>query len=85
MAQFNPEAEKREGQDEDDDVEPAPLKVTTYKQAVQCLEDVSHFLNSKGNIEAYTAVGLAMDMVAGMKVAASKQSSITDYFDSCDS
>ena len=67
------------------DVEPAPLKVTTYKQAVQCLEDVSHFLNSKGNTEAYTAVGLAMDMVAGMKVAASKQSSISDYFVSCDS
>ena len=89
MAQFNPEAEEQEEQDEDDDiemdVEPAPLKVTTYKQAVQCLEDVSHFLNSKGNIEAYSAVGLAMDMVAGMKVAASKQSSITDYFDSCDS
>ena len=66
------------------DIEPAPLKVATYKQAIQCLEDVNHFLNSKGVIKAHTTVGLAFCMVACINVAASKQSTITDYFDSYD-
>ena len=50
-----------DGDNEDDvheiDVEPPSLKVTSFKEAIVALEDVSQFLESRGHIQAHSMLG----------------------------
>ena len=90
LEQLGPETQRQgseqEDQDENEDqtiemeVEPPPLKVTSYKEAVQALEDVSRFIESQGHVQALNATGSTIDVVASLKVLSSKQTTITDLF-----
>ena len=61
------------------DVEPPPPKLQNFKEAIQSLEDVQQFLESRSYIEALR-IGSAIDTV--LKLKSSLQTSLHDYFHS---
>ena len=63
------------------DVEPLGPKVKSFKEAILALEDVNHFLESHGFIQASSMVGSIVDEVAGLKAqSTTKQTTIRDFF-----
>ena len=63
------------------DVEPLAPKVKSFKEAILALEDVNHFLESRGFIQASSMVGSIVDEVAGLKAqSTTKQTTIRDFF-----
>ena len=55
-----------EGQDERmADIEPPPLKIKTFQEAIQSLENVQHFLESQGLLQEVMSFGDAVDDVSG--------------------
>lgn len=58
-----------EEEDEDElDAQPPPLKPQNFKEAVQSLEDVQQFLESRGYIEEALRIGSAMDTMTILKL-----------------
>ena len=72
---------KEEDVDEEDemDVEPPPPKLRNFKEAVQSLEDVQQFLESRGYIEEALTIGSAVDTMTVLKLKSLKQSTLHDY------
>ena len=63
------------------DIEPLAPKVNSFKEAILALEDVNHFLESRGFIQASSMVGSIVDEVACLKAqSATKQTTIRDFF-----
>ena len=59
------------------DIEPPPLKIKTFQEAIQSLENVQHILESQGLLQQAMSIG---DAVIGLKLALSTQTTIHDYF-----
>ena len=58
-----------------------PSKVKNFKEAIEALEDVNHFLENHGHIEASSMVGSAIDEIATLKSSAyTKQTTICKFF-----
>ena len=55
------------------DIEPPPLKIKTFQEAIQSLENVQHFLESQGLLQQAMSIGDAVDNVSGLKLASSTQ------------
>lgn len=69
-----------EAEDEDEmDVEPPPPKLHNFKEAIQSLEDIQQFLESRGYMEEALRIGSAVDTMTVLKLKASKQTSLHDY------
>ena len=49
------------------DIEPPPLKIKTFQDAIQLLENVQHFLESQGLLQQTMNIGDAVDDVTGLK------------------
>ena len=62
------------------DIEPPPLKIKTFQEAIQSLENVQHFLESQGLLQQAMSIGDAVDDVTGLKLASSTQTTLHDYF-----
>ena len=68
---------------EQDPPEPPAKRVKTYKEAVECLEDVRVFLEQRGHTEAATEADILVNKVTTLQcsqMSCSVQSSITSYF-----
>ena len=50
------------------DIEPPPLKIKTFQEAIQSLENVQHFLESQGLLQQAMSIGDAVDDVTGLKL-----------------
>ena len=70
--------EEDEGGDEMD-VEPPPPKLQNFKGAVQSLEDVQQFLESRGYIKVALRIGSAIETMTVLKLKCSKQTTLHDY------
>ena len=55
------------------DIEPPSLKIKTFQEAIQSLENVQHFLESQGLLQQAMNIGDAVDAVTGLKLASSTQ------------
>ena len=62
------------------DIEPPPLKIKTFQEAIQSLENVQHFLESQGLLQQAMSIGDAVADVTGLKLASSTQTTLHDYF-----
>ena len=73
-------------EDEDEDVQemdgelPPLLKLHSYKEAIQSLEDVQQFLYSRGHTKEAMCIGSSIDTVASLKTISSKQTTLHNYF-----
>ena len=50
------------------DIEPPPLKIKTFQEAIQSLENIQHFLGSQGLLQQAMSIGDAVDDVTGFEV-----------------
>ena len=81
LGQDEKEADEEEDEGEDEmDIEPPPPKILNYKEAVQALEDVQHFLESRGYIEEALHIGSEVDTMTILKLKSSKQTILHDYW-----
>lgn len=88
MAELGQQDEEDEEGDEEDEEgdegmedEPLPpLKVQSFKEAIESLENVQKFLESRGYIQEALGIGSAVDTVAGVKLHSSVQTSLRDYY-----
>ncbi len=79
MAQVGGEEECDE--DEEDDSEQLPISnVKTYKDAILALEDIKTFLESRGHLMESTKIGISVDSLASLQLAAMKQKTLHDFF-----
>ena len=62
------------------DIEPPPLKIKTFQEAIQSLENIQHFLESQGLLQQAMSIGDAVDDVTGFEVGMSTQTTLHDYF-----
>ena len=60
---------------------PTP-KLTNLKEAIQSLDDVQHFLESRGYIKEALKIGSAADILTALKFKSSQQTTLYDYFTS---
>ena len=65
---------------ESEPTSPPPLKLHSYKEAVQSLEDVQEFLYSQGHTQEAMCIGSSIDTVASLKSLSTKQTTLHDYF-----
>ena len=64
----------------EDDIDlPAP-KLRNFKEAIQSLDDVQQFLESKGYIEEALKIGSAVDTLTILKLKSSQQATLHNYF-----
>ena len=78
------EASEDEGGDEQEsalDDEP-PIKVKSYKEPNQLLEDVQHFLEAKGHIKEAITVGSVVDDVSSLQLAVARQTTLNSWLSS---
>ena len=79
----NEQPEERESSDEfdgeSDMPNQQPLKVKTYSEAMDSLENVMHFLENQGNTEECFLLGNLVDRIASAKLSKLKQTTISDY------
>ena len=85
LEQVGQEEQEVADEDEDEgddemDVEPPPPKIQNFKEAVQSLEDVEKFLESRGYIEEALRIGSEIDTLTVLKLKSSTQSTLHDYF-----
>ena len=71
--------ERPDKDDETDNDLPIP-KLTNLKEAIQLLDDVQHFLESRGYIAL--KIGSAVDILTALKLKSSQQTTLYDYFTS---
>ena len=57
---------------------PTP-KPTNLKEAIQSLDDIQHFLESRGYIEEALKIGSAVDILTALKFKSSQQTTLYDY------
>ncbi len=68
-------------EDEEDDSEQLPISnVKTYKDAILALEDIKTFLESRGHLMESTKIGISVDSLASLQLAAMKQKTLHDFF-----
>ena len=74
-------------QDDDDDelfdMEPPPLKLKTYQEAISALEDVQSFLDTKGHNALATNLGIQINSMIDLQVVSmsnARQTTIDEYF-----
>ena len=67
--------EEEDGEDEMD-AHPPPPKLHNFKEAVQSLEDVQQFLQSRGYIEEALRIGSAIDTMTILKLKSSKKTTL---------
>ena len=65
-------ADEKEDREDEMDSQPLSPKLPTFKEAVQSLENVQQFLESRGYIEALR-IGSAIDTMTVLKLKSSKQ------------
>ena len=70
--------EEEDGEDEMD-AQPPPPKLHNFKEAVQSLEDVQQFLESRGYIEEALRIGSSINTMTVLKLKSSKQTTLHDY------
>ena len=58
------------------------MKVNTYKEANELLEDIQHFLEAKGHIKEAITVGSVVDSVTSFQLAASRQTTLNSWLSS---
>ena len=76
------ESEQDEPDDTSFDFEPPPLKIKNFGEAIQSLEDVRIFLDSKGHSDQATTIASAVDLVASLhckSLASARQSTLNEY------
>ena len=66
-----------EEDEEDLDIEHTPI--CNYSEAIKWLDDIKLFLESKGQCEEASAIGLAAESVAAVHLRSKRQTSILDY------
>ena len=71
--------EEEDEREEEMDVEPPPPKLKSFREAIECLEDVQQFLESKGCIEHSLGIGSTIDTMTALKVKSLQQTSLHDY------
>ena len=59
-------------------LKPPPLKIKTFQEAIQSLENVQQFLESQGLLQQATSIGDAVDDVTGLKFASSTHTTLYD-------
>ena len=59
---------------------PPPMKIKTFQEATQLLENVQYFIDSQGLLPQAMSIGDAVDDVTGSKLASSTQTTLHDYF-----
>ena len=79
----NSELDEDDEEDNEHDTEDAllPPKLKNFKEAIHSLEDVQHFLQSRGCTHEAFCVGTVIDSVAHLYTSA-KQRTVLDYFTS---
>ena len=78
-----PPLEREEPDDVTFDLEPPPLKIKNFGEAIHSLEDVQAFLDSKGYSDQATVIASAIDLVASLhcnSLASARQSTLDEYF-----
>ena len=76
------EPEQDEPDDASFDFEPPPLKIKIFGEAIQSLEDVQIFLDSKGHSDQATTIASVVDLVASLhckSLASARQSTLNEY------
>ena len=64
IGQGGPEQQETEHEeDEEMNDDPPPMRVQTYKEAIQALEDVQQFLQSRGHTKEAMDIGSTVDTV----------------------
>ena len=68
--------------EEEDDMEdvPPPLKIKNFQEAIQSLEDVKYFLETRGCMQEATKVHTLIDAVAYVHSSTARQTNIQDFF-----
>ena len=56
-----------------------PIKVKSYKEANELLEDVQHLLDVKGHITEVIAIGSIADNVSSFQLAATRQTTLYSW------
>ena len=84
LSQEPDEKASEDGGDEQDNAvdEDPPMKVNTYKEANELLEDIQHFLEAKGHIKEAITVGSVVDSVTSFQLAASRQTTLNSWLSS---
>ena len=91
LEQLRPEEQQHEQQDEDvpdedaneeDEMDTDLLapKLGNFKEAIQSLDDVQEFLESRGYIEEALKIGSAVDTLTTLKLKSSQQTTLHNYF-----
>ena len=78
-----PPLEQEEPDDVTFDLEPPPLKIKNFGEAIHSFEDVQAFLDSKGYSDQATVIASAIDLVASLhcnSLASARQSTLDEYF-----
>ena len=55
-----------------------PVKIKSYKEANKLLEEVQHFLESKGHIKEAITIGSIVDNVSNIQLAATGRQTTLD-------
>ena len=70
--------------DDDDEIdadnETPSLKITNDKDAIESLDNVRQFLESRGRVQEALQVGSTVDALTSVRLQSSKQTTLNDYF-----
>ena len=67
-------------EEELDDDGPVLPKLKTYKEAINSLEDVYHFLEDKGHTIEALSIGASIDQLVALKNLNARQAILHEYF-----
>ena len=83
LGQEEEEASEDEENDDQDDQETVddepPLKVKTYKEANEFLEEVQRFLENQGHMKEALRIGSIVDDVSCLQLATTKQTTLDSW------
>ncbi len=74
------EDEEADGEEEDLDLQPPPPKLRSYREAIQSLDDVKTFLESRSCFTAALHTSSLVDEVACIHSAGAQQTTLLGYF-----
>jgi len=80
LSQLGQEEENSDEEMSDDETPPPPLKVQSFKEAIDSLEDVQRFLESRGYTQEALGIGSSVDKIACLRLRCASQTSLRDYF-----
>ena len=72
-------SEDKENDDQETVDDEPPLKVKTYKEANEFLEEVQHFLENQGHMKEALRIGSIVDEVSCLQLAATKQTTLDSW------